>query len=261
MGTDIHCWVEKRIGGAWQLVRPVEGDAGWNDYYNKPDRPRYEDELEADLALRKADWDIDRDYDCFAILADVRNGHGFAGIKTGDGFEPIISFTDGDGELAHRRGWPTDCCSELKAEDIDHSPSWLTLQELQAYDWKGQIARKTGVVSLPDYIEWRAQKTSRAPERYSGGVMGPSVETLRADHADRLLAIGERSADGWKRDKWGGWVAPPGHPSTCVQVEWLESYDVASGAFYAKHMPSLAKVAEREGVSPADLRLVFYFDS
>jgi len=32
--------------------------------------------------------DGNRNYDLFAILANVRNGHGFAGIKTGGGIRP-----------------------------------------------------------------------------------------------------------------------------------------------------------------------------
>jgi hypothetical protein len=261
MGTDIHCWVEKMVNGTWLLVQPKEGDAGWSVYHNGPDAKRWEDTSDAEWALNKADWDIGRDYDLFAILADVRNGRGFADVRIGDGFEPILSFTDGDGELAHCRGWPEDRCTELKDHEIEHSPSWLSLRELQAFNWSGQIARKAGVVILPDYVKWRDAKTTRAPERYSGGVMGPSVETLRADHADRLLAIGERTVDGWKVDKWGGGTPPAGHPTTYVDVEWLESYDMAAHEFHAKHLPSLAEVARREGVSSDDLRIVFYFDS
>jgi hypothetical protein len=258
MGTDIHCWVEKRVDGKWQLLQPQKGDAGLRV---QQALQSVEGTTPAEWKLYQWDWDIDRDYDCFAILADVRNGYGFAGVSTGQGFEPILSFTDKDGELEHRRGWPSDCSPELKNHEIDHSPSWLTLRELQAFDWTGQIARKTGVVTLPAYVQWRDAKTKRAPDRYSGGVMGPSVETILPDHADRLLAIGERTVDGWKTDKWNDWEPPSGHPKTFVQVEWLESYDIAANEFYAKHIPSLAKVAEREGVSPDDLRIVFYFDS
>jgi hypothetical protein len=40
-----------------------------------------------------------------------------------------------------------------------------------------------------------------------------------------------------------------------------ESYAASAGVFYSEHIPSLVKIAERERVSPDDLRLVFYFDS
>jgi len=40
----------------------------------------------------------DRNYDTFAVYANVRNGHGFAGVKTGEAWEPI----------SEPRGFPDD---------------------------------------------------------------------------------------------------------------------------------------------------------
>ena len=37
------------------------------------------------------DLDLSRDYNSFAVLGDVRNGLGFAGVKTGEGFNYITA--------------------------------------------------------------------------------------------------------------------------------------------------------------------------
>jgi hypothetical protein len=63
MGTDIHCAVEKKQpDGTWKVV-----DAPFDDY---------------------------RNYDSFAILADVRNGHGFAGVQPVKAFDQSQSRED-----------------------------------------------------------------------------------------------------------------------------------------------------------------------
>lgn len=89
-----------------------------------------------------------RDYDVFAILADVRNGRGFAGIKTGEGFVPISEPKD----------LPIDVSEEVKKESDywggdGHSHSYLTLKELLTYDWHGQTTKKEGMVTKISYYE------------------------------------------------------------------------------------------------------------
>ena len=169
MGCDIHCWAEKRVDGKWLLVTPQKGDASWSEFYNE----RFHDYVsETDCVRSQARIDFGRNYDAFAILADVRNGRGFAGIKTGDGFRPI---------LAERRGWPEDRSAQLDEEQIDHSPSWLTLRELNEYDWT-QRTGQLGVISLPEYVKWRDKRPYTAPEHYCGCISGPKVsrETFTA---------------------------------------------------------------------------------
>jgi len=53
---------------------------------------------------RRFEWYGDRNYNAFAILADVRNGYGFAGCDTGDGFVPIST----------PKGFPDDMCEEVR---------------------------------------------------------------------------------------------------------------------------------------------------
>ncbi len=110
MGTDIHIAVEIYRDGGWHLV----------------DVPVTED----------------RNYRAFALLANVRNGYGFAGFSTGEELEPIDE----------PRGLPEDMSPELRAaleddsdEDVsaydsegiwlgDEPYSWVTLRELLDYN-------------------------------------------------------------------------------------------------------------------------------
>jgi hypothetical protein len=233
MGCDIHAWVEKRgADGKWALVFPHKDDVGWNKWRNE--RPTAADDGPRD-AWRRADWDIDRNYNTFAILANVRNGRGFAGLKTGDGFEPILA------DVAnYQRGWPVDCSPELLAEEgyIEHSPSWLTLAELNAYNWTGQVAKECGVVNKSVYLERREKQIKGAPDSWCGWVSGGNIKVAKeTDPASEL-------AD-----------------ATHVQITWTRTYADAAFSFYHHHLPNLNRVAEREGVTPENLRLVFYFDS
>jgi hypothetical protein len=252
VGTDIHCWIEKRVDdalgtikGRWVLVHPLPTDAGFDTYINEEGRKSwYEEDQPGRWEARKAALDLGRSYDLFAMFADVRNGRGFGGIRTGDGFEPILSF-EKDGVLEHARGWPEDRCEELRHEEPDHTPSWLTLQELNAYDWTGQIVKKCGVIPLAEYQRRLAAKETGSPNSYCGGIAGPNVETLDAARADELLKKGEL----------------PSGMSTHVRIEWIVTYAETVSWFYDKHLPNLNEIAKREGVGPCDLRLVFYFDS
>lgn len=113
MGTNIHMVAEVRRDGQWRLVT----DTLWKGWDDRPTNQPY----------------IHRNYDVFAILADVRNGRGFAGSVTGAGFNPI----------SEPKGVPEDAdpaTVELDEWDYfknlgDHSFSWLTVAEMDAYDW------------------------------------------------------------------------------------------------------------------------------
>lgn len=130
MGCDIHIVAEVHKNGVWELSDVQVPD--------------------------------DRNYCTFAILADVRNGVGFAGVKTG-GYLPPISFP---------RGIPKDASSGVHAiwndevDDFwlgDHSHSWLTLQELLAYPYEGDVT-VCGMVSAEQAERFRA--TGETPKTW-----------------------------------------------------------------------------------------------
>ena len=110
MGCDIHMHAEKWDDNAceWVWLKPPLTK---ERYYERGPFMRLE-----------YFW---RNYDLFAILADVRNDRGFGGHVTGTGFEPI----------SEPKGLPEDCSPYVKRQaekwNCDgHSHSWLMLSEV-----------------------------------------------------------------------------------------------------------------------------------
>ena len=177
--------------------------------------------------------DLDRNYDLFSMLADVRNGHGFAGCETGEGFEP----------LADPRGIPEDASPAMRAKAAEygadgHSHSWATLAELQAYFSKERGTRRIGFVDMPEYLRF---KEDGKPNSWSGGVSGQLVQIVTPAKMD-LISRGKVKADTGK--------------NVYTKISWPVSYTGAAGDFYTKTMPGMAKLG-----APEDVRLVFYFDN
>lgn len=156
MGTDIHGVFQKRTADGWEDV--------------------------------PSHFEENRHYFLFSILADVRNGFGFAGVPTYSPVEPI----------SKPRGLPADFAMSGEAHPIaasevlgwrqkyrdeddplevwmgDHSHSWLDADEILAYVAKRRDATRqcTGVIPIANYREW--DKTS-PPDSYSGDVWGRDV--------------------------------------------------------------------------------------
>lgn len=198
MGTDIHMAIE------------VQDDKGaWHTHGKGYD---------------------DRHYDVFAVLADVRNGFGFAGVKRGEVL-PVI---------AEPRGLPEDMDpASNKFLSDEHTPSWLTVAEILAFleEHKGHVSPRTGVIKLeqvPQFLK------DGEPQSWSGGVSGPNVVNIGLDRAKRLLAAEE--------------VRDP-RKSYYVQVDWTTGLlDLVRPL--VEFVNSLAPLGEPERV-----RLVFDFDS
>lgn len=171
-----------------------------------------------------------RNYDLFAQLADVRNGRGFAGCDTGDGFIPVTP----------RRGLPDDVKA---AEDFDddgapisgynlgeHSFSWLTLAELMAYD----LDRQTVCRGVVDAATWHAWDRKGAPRSWCDGISGPGVRIISDKDA---------------RDN-------PPTDRAYVRVSWAKTYREAGGVFWSRVVPALQALG-----APDCVRIVFGFDS
>lgn len=183
MGCDIHGFCEVKENGVWRLNTEAVFK---NGYYlsdeelekRRKDNPDYE----------RSEWQMNefdlhpsdgRNYDWFAILADVRNGRGFAGIKTGLGFDVITE----------PRGVPEDATQEWKDYverwDCDmHSKSFLYLEDFDNFNWN-QTTTKEGVISLRYYEELRG--TNNTPDSWSGWVGGPNIVVVEPEDADQLL--------------------------------------------------------------------------
>lgn len=269
MGTDIHLYVEqKQPDGTWRVLPPPERDLvrwprtprtedKWISPFWGPHECMYETECygmddncvgvgcPACLGTsRNMRWYRNRNYDVFAILTGtVRNGHGFAGVVTGDGFRGI---TD------EPRGMPDDITEMVRDHHSwDHSESWLALPEILAFDWS-QTTGHTGVIPMrwsdeifqtkhtDPYVEWRTRKPRIAPTSYSGGIGGPNIIVISAEQADRMLADDAVSTG----------------KSYYVQVSWTETYRESAVDFLAFVDEFLKPLGDPERV-----RIVFGFDS
>jgi hypothetical protein len=237
MGCDIHAWVETRKSdGSWTMVKERIFPT---PYWKEGDEVRDETFEDGSTYYRgpmTEDPYSFRNYNLFAILADVRNGRGFAGIPTGTGFDPIAS----------PRGIPEDASPEYLHEvnewDGDgHSHSWFTLTELQAYPWDAKKSTLYGVFSEGEYIQ--SLRTGKR-ESYFGDVTGERVIVLTPDGYVEMLGHPWSS----KRDPVKEYY---------IRDSWEETYREAVGEYFFDHT---LRVMATLG-SPGDVRLVFFFDN
>jgi hypothetical protein len=212
---------------------------------------------------KREEWYEGRNYNLFAMLADVRNGRGFAGIKTGEGFTPI----------AGPKGLPPDVSGKIqKASDEygcdGHSHSWHTLQQLLDYDWEGQTTTLQGVISIGDYAHWKllCADTGKqvAPRSYSGGIFGQNIVTTEPFLADSLLKSGDVKVL---------WDEPPTGPldhfrsdskdgnQYYVRVSWDETYREAAGEYFFTEVIEPLKAFAKKYGGNDKLRIVFWFDN
>lgn len=218
MGCDIHSIAQVFKNGKWETVL---GDVGGDD----------------------------RNYDSFAIMANVRNGYGFAGVETGEGW-PFISEPRGlPVDLKLNDEGDADCPPyrrEYQKEDDepnttkwlgDHSHSWLLLSEMENFAetvLSKMEYEKTGVVELP---MWRALVAEgKNPTCYSGGISGRGLVTV--DQED----------------------AAEGVPCTHVQMRW-KIKPMEELYTFPRYIEKLREIREKYAVGPNDVRLVFGFDS
>lgn len=220
MGCDIHLYVEVRqVDGSWKSADEWAKDE--DGYVYVPYEKQFYN---------------GRNYDLFAILADVRNGRGFAGIKTGEGFNPISA----------PRGIPADVSPEVKAKSDDwggdgHSHSWHTVADLLAFDWT-QTTINQGWINGPIYARWQLDP-SDPPETYCGGVSGGSIKHVSMDEMKALVAACPEGDYSSLRDTY------------CL-ASWGIRYCDAAPYFWSNTIPRLLHLGK-----PEDVRIVFWFDN
>jgi hypothetical protein len=234
MGADIHLYVEKKVDGKWiaqgEFTREEAEEDGSRGYISGG-----------------RDFYSGRNYDLFAILANVRNGRGFAGVKTGEGFNPI----------AEPKGVPEDASDEYKAISENwgcdgHSHSYLTIRELLDYDWT-QETGKQGWVDMVAWERWSrwARDGGLGPDSYSGGVSGGAVKHITAEEADALF-----KDVSWQERK----EVAKQHENTYALAEWGTPYYRAAGNFMSDTLSQLLALAGgTRGID--DVRIVFFFDN
>lgn len=192
MGTDIHMRAEFRPGNGrpWEPVGAIFA----YDYFDPISA--FESGRDNPRPLTAEPYG-GRNYTLFAVLANVRNGYGFAGVET---HKPLVP-------ISEPKGLPDDLAkhdvrldaydyfldaeeeSDANEDDIarsylfgDHSFSWLSLRELLSYDWD-QPLYDSGCVSAQEYLRLRIE--GGQPESWCGST---SAETIEVDEAERRIA-------------------------------------------------------------------------
>lgn len=239
MGCDIHCYAEVKRGNRWVKV----GKVFTNTWY----RPEKKVEKWEKWNKPKTDQPYDnRNYDLYGILANVRNGRGFAGCDMGDGFIPIDM----------PRGLPSDVSDKVKKISDGwgcdgHSHSYFTLEELLKYNWT-QIVKQRGVVSEEEYRKWKEK--GGEPESYCGGVGGGYTKMVSNSELEKIM---EEKSKAFATTKGIGLKKTETEIQYYTQVEWTQTYAQAVGKdFFTRTLPELAKLGKSDKV-----RIVFWFDN
>lgn len=234
VGTDIHIRVErKNEQGVWEVVKPGQQPCPYSDN-----------------GATHEDWPTPRNCLFFALVANARNGFGFAGVPTHEPITPI----------AEPRGLPTDMAFPFDADEAfekyedadaarvawlgDHSHTWLLLSELQAGMQTALPGHRTGIVELP--ILAKLDNPQAQPESWSGDISSPRLIRLPFDLAwemSRIPAVVEAAAK-------SGLLIVTRHPWT---IDSFEGIDEAYRRLIFEEWPKLGK--------PEDVRIIMGFDS
>lgn len=224
MGTDITMFAEVRKNKKWTKV----GSVFKNPWYRED---RVIDEWNRPYTDRPYD---SRNYDLFAILADVRNGTGFAGCKTSYGFNPI----------SMPKGLPEDITDEVKELlwNDGYANSYYTLKELKDYDWDQKVIH-VGVISEAQYIEMK--RIGKNPDSWSGDTSGWDIVVVSADTMDKIL---NKTISRNDRLKY------------YVQVDFKPiTYRECCYNFLKDTIPALEELVP-DGGTEEDVRIIFNFD-
>lgn len=159
-----------------------------------------------------------RDYDLFAILANVRNGYGFGGTARYADSKPVKSFTDNRGLPEDLKHHESNGFDNTYGDYGDHSFGYITLAELKR-DIKlaNQKVIRTGVVPLEVY---RSLKPGEGPDEWSGWVSGNGIKIIKQEYVtdDMLEAEGERVYVEMK------WKDKPFKDKIKSLVSWMSHY-------------------------------------
>ena len=277
MGCDIHLYVEyyDREAKEWKLYdeefpnpdyNPNEEWGAKQPQFVDQLTPGYSGAYEDDGSIKE--WYKDeylfanvyhgRNYDLFSILADVRNGYGFAGIPTGSRIIPVLESLYQEPPC---RGLPSSVSPLVKRKSDDwngdgHSHNWLTLEELKRYPWKGHFKTHLAYVDPVGFREW-----SNGGFEFSGygDVTGENVHKVENDEMQNVIDMldkGELTID--EDGKW--------HPLIngniyITRVTWQEDMESCAGYFCKETIPLLESFLDKKNIGASELRIVFWFDN
>lgn len=181
-----------------------------------------------------------RNYNTYAVLADVRNGYGFAGVETGDKWDhlPILGLPVGmshEVDVPPHRPYSHTDGIETRKWLGDHSHNHVLLSDLINFlDGISGNRKRCGVVDAETYEEYK--KEGKAPDDYCGAVWGRNIVTVTPEQAES------------------------GKPFTHVKLTW--DVDKRSCLGYVdKCVSELSDIANQWGAANNEVRMVFGFDS
>lgn len=128
----------------------------------------------------KTDWNFDRNYTLFAILAGVRNGYGFAGcyrheplqpIAEGRGLPEFISVVEERAQELYNKWYGRwDDEEEFGCWLGDHSHTYMTIKEIVKWEGWDNYLSQGGVVAVEHYDGTLAK--GKNPEYWCDGISG-----------------------------------------------------------------------------------------
>lgn len=189
MGTDIYCVFQAKAKDVAKFTgdqTPVIDPEAWIDI--------------------DTEWDEGRHYLLFAVLADVRNGFGFAGTYRHEPLRPIVE------EL---RGYPDDF-----PEDADlgyHSQHWLLGSEMLEWARLDRSLVFSGVLSREGFNAWDGNSE---PVGYSGGIWGNGIVQITDKASAARCYV---SVDEVQNTRDTGLMASPPSNWTHIRVWWRSS--------------------------------------
>lgn len=255
MGTDIHITVQAHLNGAWEDIteKAIPLKAKVNKIWNKdPEYSRLSEEEKREIMHQYFCYSPEgRDYSLFALLADVRNGYGFAGCEI---FKPIKHF-----ELKGiPEGLEDEVCEDGYCNSGHHSYNHFTYKELVESNLWDQVLKVIGVVPLDAFLEFiQASKTDEnaIPRNYSGDVSGRSVVKLSGAKLRLLEANGEL-------ETWLEQNVDRHTQSVYVKHSWEDKTALKGSAFYSwLTSEEMEKLVYEDCSGPDDVRLIVSFDS
>jgi len=225
MGCDIHLYVEKKTKDNWKQIKDFI-----SSYYD-PEHEYFSDKKYRNYYTPYSN----RNYVLFSILADVRNGYGFAGYDTGNRIEPIDM----------PRGLPDDVSDSIQEESDNwgsdgHSHSYFTLQELLDFNWDIKITKR-GIVSPSEY---KIYKKEGHPDSWCSNIAGSNV-----------LIVSEEVIDKYLNHE----LEPPIDKDIYCRIEWADNLKDYCEDFLNKVISQLKERSAAKDFS--DIRIVFWFDN
>ncbi len=234
MGSDIHIRIERKTAdGLWERVPYVEKP--WQDEHEGSEYTRQQWVRYRSGAEQMPENFTARNYRLFGILADVRNGSGFAGSDTGDAWPTI----------AAERGWPTDMLPIVKPDDYeaddheylgDHSFTWVRLAELETFPWDDIRRDLRGFVTPAAYAKLKDQGIH--PSEWSSGISGPKIVCYTEDQWEAMNRTAPKDVDAH------------------IKASWSKTAREATNDWIGEVAPRLREISQGR-----DLRLIIGFDS